>query len=102
MAPLRHHAEGGASQDEEDGPAVQGPMLPGEMAKMSKLFDDPDKLNLVRRAVSQSKPASRTEITLRPWRMAGSRQRHHEEHCNSKLVSVDAALRRAGGCRRGY
>ena len=26
---------------------VQGPMLPGEMAKMSKLFEDPDKLNLV-------------------------------------------------------
>jgi hypothetical protein len=26
---------------------VQGPQLPGEMAKISKLFDDPDKLNLV-------------------------------------------------------
>ncbi len=40
-------------QDDEDGPEVQGPMLPGEMAKMSKLFDDPDKLNLVRRTVPQ-------------------------------------------------
>ena len=36
----------GAQQDEEEGPAVQGPTLPGEVAKMSKLFDDPDKLNL--------------------------------------------------------
>ena len=51
---------GGASQDEEDGPAVQGPMLPGEMAKMSKLFDDPDKLNLV----SCTKSYRITRVTL--------------------------------------
>ncbi len=48
------------SQDEEDGPAVQGPMLPGEMAKMSKLFDDPDKLNLVRR----TRPSAQRQVTL--------------------------------------
>ena len=35
------------AQDKDEAP-VQGPQLPGEMSKISKLFDDPDKLNLVR------------------------------------------------------